>query len=167
MRVSTKIGDVFSVKIDGKQKKYFQLVAYDLTQLNSDVIRVFKTVYPLDSSLSLEEIVNGEVEFYVHCVTKWGVKLGFWEKEGKVLNVGETNHIIFRDTSDYGTKKGEEPIKISNKWYVWKIGDKDFTRVNKLVGENRKAEIGLVMNPESVVNRIKTGEYGGVYPGFE
>ena len=38
VRVVTKIGDVFSVKLDNEVKKYFQLIAFDLTQLNSDVI---------------------------------------------------------------------------------------------------------------------------------
>ena len=40
-RVYTKIGDVFCANL-GDYKKYFQLVAYDQTQLNSDVIRAFK-----------------------------------------------------------------------------------------------------------------------------
>ena len=78
-RVSTKIGDVFSVKIDENSKKYFQLVAFDLTQLNSDVIRAFKKVYPLNANSDLTEVVNGEVEFYAHCVTKIGLKMGYWE----------------------------------------------------------------------------------------
>lgn len=42
VRVYTKIGDIFSIQIDEKVKRYFQLIAYDLAQLNSDVIRVFK-----------------------------------------------------------------------------------------------------------------------------
>lgn len=42
VRVVTKVGDVFSVKLDNEMKKYFQLIAFDLTQLNSDVIRAFK-----------------------------------------------------------------------------------------------------------------------------
>ena len=48
-RISTKIGDVFSVKVDENNKKYFQLVAFDLTQLNSNAIRAFKkgTYIPL------------------------------------------------------------------------------------------------------------------------
>ena len=33
VRIYTKIGDVFSAKTDEKTKKYFQLIAYDLTQL--------------------------------------------------------------------------------------------------------------------------------------
>ncbi len=166
-RVITKIGDVFSAKIDENNKKYFQLIAFDLTQLNSDVIRAFKKVYPINANPDLSEIVNGEVEFYAHCVTKWGVKSGYWEKAGHIKEVGELNHILFRGTSDYGCKAGEEPVRISNKWYVWHINDEKFTCVGKLVGENRKAEIGVVMDAESIVHRLRTGKYDGSYPDFE
>lgn len=41
-RVVTKIGDIFSVPISDKEKRYMQLIAFDLTQLNSDVVRIFK-----------------------------------------------------------------------------------------------------------------------------
>lgn len=37
----TKAGDTFSVDIGNGYCKYFQLIAFDLTQLNSDVIRCF------------------------------------------------------------------------------------------------------------------------------
>jgi hypothetical protein len=166
-RTNTKIGDVFSVKIDDNRKKYFQLIAFDLTQLNSDVIRVFKTKYTMDETPNLSEIINGEVEFYAHCVTKWGIKLGYWEKVGNITEVGQLNHILFRDTNDYGCKVGEEPVKVSNNWHIWRINDVDFTHVGKLTGENRKAEIGVVMDAESIVNRIRTGGYDfKFYPGY-
>ena len=166
-RVITKIGDVFSVKIDGGSKKYFQLIAFDLAQLNSDVIRAFKKVYSTDDNPDLSEIINGEVEFYAHCVTKSGVKLNLWEKVGNTAEIGDTAHILFRCTNDYGSKLGEEPIKISEKWYVWHINDEKFTRVGKLTGENRKAEIGVVVNPYDIVERIKTGKYNFFFPDFE
>jgi hypothetical protein len=166
MRVSTKIGDVFSVKIDEHCKKYFQLIAYDLTQLNSDVIRAFKKIYPIDANPDLLEIINGEVVFYAHCVTKWGVKMNFWEKVGSIKEVGMLNHILFRGTTDYGRKVGEEPIRKSNNWYVWNINEK-FRDVGKLTGENRKAEIGVIMDAESIVHRMCTGVYDGFYPDFE
>lgn len=166
-RVVTKIGDIFSVKIDDKFEKYFQLIAFDLTQLNSDVIRVFKKKYAFDAIYDPLEIVSGEVEFYSHCVTKWGVKLGYWKKVGKSNDVGKLEHILFRDTSDYGHSVGDEPVRVSERWFIWHIGDDDVTRVGKLEGENRNAEIGVVMDPESIVNRMKTGEYGGFYPEFE
>ena len=166
-RANTKIGDVFSVKIDDGSKKYFQLIAFDLTQLNSDVIRAFKKMYSISENPVLSEIVNGEVEFYTHCVTKFGLKMNLWEKVGNTTKIGDTAHILFRGTNDYGLKVGEEPIKISENWHVWHINDEKFTRVGKLVGENRKAEIGVVVNPYDIVERMKTGKYDFFYPDFE
>ncbi len=165
-RANTKIGDIFSVKIDESNKKYFQLIAFDLTQLNSDVIRAFKKVYSINSNPDLLEIVNGEVEFYAHCVTKIGLKMNFWESVGNIANTGSTTNILFRGTNDSGSKPGEQ-IKISHKWYIWKINDNDFTSVGKLEGENRKAEIGSVIPPDSIVHRMQTGEYDFVYPDYE
>ncbi|WP_336040832.1 Imm26 family immunity protein [Acinetobacter dispersus] len=166
-RANTKIGDVFSVKLDEGSKKYFQLIAFDLTQLNSDVIRVFNKVYSQDENPNLFEIVSGEIDFYAHCVTKFGLKMNLWEKVGNISEVGDISKVLFRDTNDYGSKVGEEKIKISEKWYVWHINDHEFTRVGKLKGENRKAEIGIVVTPYDIVERIKTGKYDFVYPEFE
>ena len=165
-RTNTKIGDVFFVKIDDSSKKYFQLVAFDLTQLNSDVIRAFKKIYPLISNPDLSEVISGEVDFYAHCVTKLGLKMNLWERTGNTTEIGNTAQILFRNTEDYGSKVGEENIKVSNKWYLWKINEK-FRDVGKLEGENQKAEIGIVVNPYDIVDRIKTGKYSFVYPAFE
>ena len=163
-RVVTKIGDIFCVKLDNNSKQYFQYVANDLTQLNSDVIRVFKKKYSIDETPKLTDVVNDEVSFSAHCVTNLGVKLGVWEKIGKVPFDGKVD-TLFRDTNDHGHKLGEEPIKISNNWYVWKINE-DFRRVGKLEGDNQKAEIGMVINPLSIAHRIRTGKYDFVYPGY-
>ncbi len=160
-RTNTKIGDVFSVKIDDS-KKYLQYIISDLTQLNSDVIKAFRKSYPINANPDLSEIVKGEVEFYAHCVTKWGVKLGYWEKVGNIAEVGETDHILFRSSSDYGNPQ----IKVSENWRIWKINEEQ-KRVGKLEGENQKAEIGIVMDAESIIHRMKTGKYDGSYPDYE
>ena len=164
MRINTKVGDVFSAKIDDRSKKYFQYIANDHTQLNSDVIRAFKKVYPSDANPELTEIVKDEVEFYAHCVTKLGLKMSYWEKVGNASETGYTRNILFRDTNDYGSKVGEEPIKISNKWYIWRINDKNFTNVGKLEGESQKAFIGIVMNPLGIIELIKGNKYPVNYP---
>lgn len=163
---NTKIGDVFSVKLDDSSKKYFQLIAFDLTQLNSDVVRAFKTEYPINATPDLSEVVKEEVEFYAHCITKFGLKINLWEKVGNIGDVGELKHILFRGSIDSGSKIGEQ-IQVSQKWYVWRIGDANFTKVGKLEGDNRKAELGIVVNPYDIVDRIKTGAYNFFYPGFE
>ena len=166
-RANTKIGDIFEVKISDTHKKYFQYIISDLTQLNSDVIRAFKKSYPIESIPELAEIINDEVDFYAHCVTKWGITLGLWEKVGNSKNVGPTDQILFRGTSDYGIKEGDELVKISNNWHIWHINDEYFTDVGKLQGKNRNAEIGVVINPYDIVERIKTGKYKFFYPGFK
>lgn len=165
MRVVTKIGDIFSVKISKTEKKYFQLIAFDLTQLNSDVIRSFKEIYSIDEKPDLLKILAGEVQFYAHCVTNIGVKMGYWDKVGNVKDVGEIVSIIFRGSSDYGRYPGQRII--SEDWYVWKL-NKDTIKVGILKGEYQKAEIGLVFSPDTIVYRMRTGVYDmPYYPSYE
>lgn len=164
-RINIRIGDVFSVKLDDGTKKFFQYVANDLTQLNSDVIRGFKNEYDLNAEPDLLEIVRSEVDFYAHCITKFGIKMGLWERIGNTSEIGDLKAILFRGSSDSGARPGEQ-VQISDKWYVWHINDNDFTVVGKLEGENRRAEIGVVVNPYDIVDRLKTGKYNFFYPGF-
>ena len=100
-RIVTKIGYVFCVEIDGQYKCYFQYVANDLTQLNSSVIRVFKTHYPIDYVPDIEAIVNDEVYFYAHTILRVGIDAGAWYKVGKSKNVGEPDKIMFKLFSDH------------------------------------------------------------------
>lgn len=166
-RITTKIGDVFSAKIDNNVKKYFQLIAFDLTQLNSDVIRAFKIEYLVDANPDLSEIINNEIDFYAHCVTKLGVKMDLWEKVGTSTETGKINHILFRDTNDYGVKVDGKPLKISQNWHVWHINDERFTKVGKLDLEHRKSFIGLVINPLGIIELLKGNKYPINYPDFD
>jgi len=159
-RIMTKIGDVFLVKLENYQR-YFQYVANDMTMLNSSVIKVFTEHYPLGSSPDLTEVVKGKIDFHAHVVLRWGIDLGFWEKIGKEEVAGKID-VLFRKSLDYGEKLG-----ISERWQVWYINDSNFTFVGKLKGENRNAEIGSVIAPIDVYNRIKTGKYSYAYPDFE
>ena len=135
-RVVTKVGDVFCANIDGKYKRYLQYIVSDLTQLNSDVVRVFKD----------------EVEFYAHCVVSGGVKRGLWEKVGKCADVGDVENIIFKRKGDYTRPD------IQNDWSVWRI-NKDFLYVGILEGEFKHSYIGLVFTPEDVFYKMKNGVY--------
>ena len=167
MRVITKIGDVFSVKIDGEYKKYMQYISNDLTQLNSDVIRAFKKKYPIDENPTIESIIEDEIDFYAHCILKFGVKMLLWEKVGSNKNIGNLDNILFRGTKDYGHKVGDEPIRVSNSWHVWKINDEKFTTVKTLTEQIKKADIGLVYNPLGIIELMKNKKYPINYPDFE
>lgn len=116
---------------------------------------------------SLSEITNDSVNFYTHFTASLGCKLFLWEKVGYIFEIGDTSHILFRDTMNYGVRAGEQPIKVSNNWYIWHINDENFTNVGKLKGKNKKAEIGIVVSPYDIVDRIKGSKYKFVYPNFE
>lgn len=158
---NTKVGDIFAAKIDDKHKKYLQYIISDMSQLNSDVIRAFSKTYPLEANPSLEDIIKDKVDFYAHCSTKAGIKKSLWEKVGNISNVGQIDHILFRDSGDFGNPQ----VKISDDWWVWKINE-PFMYVGKLEGEYKNAEIGVVFQPERIINKLKTGSYLIAYPEF-
>ncbi|MHA6726514.1 hypothetical protein ACX3PU_00445 [Chryseobacterium sp. A301] len=166
-RVITKIGDIFSVELDNGNKKYFQYIANDLTQLNSDVIRAFKKEYPINEPSNYEEILSGEIDFHAHTMINVGVKQNLYVQEGKSIVYPSIDDVVFRDTNDAGHGPEKPQVFISENWFIWKINDKAFKTVGKLNGENRNAEIGIVIPPFAIVERIKTGKYNFVYPDFE
>lgn len=155
---STKIGDIFCVHIDEDTLKFFQYIISDFTQLNSDVIRGFKKAYSSNSKISLEEIVEGEVEFYTHTDTKAGIKMGLWGKVGNNPRVGDTTHIVFRSSRDLGNRKID--IQEMQNWYIWRI-NRPFQFIGNITPEIRRAEMGLVMSPYDIVEKLRTGKYGG------
>ena len=166
-RITTRIGDIFFVTLDNGNKKYFQYIANDLTQLNSDVIRSFKKEYSTNEQVDYKQMLSEDIDFHAHTMINIGVKQALFHKEGRFDVFPEIANIVFRGTLDYGKTINEETIKISNNWRIWRINDDDFTYIGKLTGENRKSEIGIVMPPFAIVERIKTGKFNFVYPDFE
>ena len=110
---NVKVGDIFLIKLNDKEKKYFQYIATDFLQLNSDVIRVFKTVYPINSFIDLSEVVKDKIEFNAHCIIKLGIKMKLWESIGNIP-YNEKSRTVFRDTNDYGSKPGEQTASPRN-----------------------------------------------------
>lgn len=163
-RFVKKIGDVFAAKLDDDSRKYIQYMGNDSTELGSDVIKAFKRVYPVESEPDLSEVVRGEVEFYAHCVLKWGIQQGLWEKVGHVSELGSLD-ILFRSTPDWMAPPGKMP-SVSRNWRVWRMNE-PWHEVDRLEDPYRQAEIGLVIAPQNIVARLRTGEYGFEYPGFE
>ena len=77
-RIVLKVGNVFCVEIERTCKYFFQYITDDKSQLNTNVIRVFKTRYPLDYVPNVDDIVNDEVMFYAHVILKFGINERIW-----------------------------------------------------------------------------------------
>lgn len=157
---ATKIGDIFEVKISDIEKRYMQYVVSDTTNLNSDVIRVFKKKYPLSEKPKIEDIVKDEVLFYAHCDSRHGIRLEYWSLYGNTENIGNTDDIYFRTTTDHGDV-------ISNNWYIWKVNQKH-QFIGKLTEMQKRIDLGSVFPVKSILFMIvNDGAILGVYPKCE
>lgn len=158
-RLILKKGDIFEVPLQNGSVRYFQYLMNDLTQLNSDVIRVFNLKEkPLKENIQ-KEILDSGIDFYVHCSIRIGYKMNLWHKIGHIKI--EPNHEIpiFRDTNDYGNQE----IKVSKIWHAWKPNE-NFVKIGELTDETRKYDIGLVINPNGVMELLKGNKYPPLYP---
>jgi hypothetical protein len=160
-----KIGDVFSVAIGAGQVRFFHYIGNDSSQLDSEIIRVYKKQYSSTNARDLASIVAGEIDWHAHCFLRLGLQMGYWFKVGKaIIAPGITP--LFRDTYDYGRAVWQEPILISHNWVVWHPGQ-ELQQVGRLVGENEHADIGLVMSPIDIIYRLQHGVYDmPFYPSF-
>ena len=142
-RVYVRLGDIFCVEADDF-KCYFQYITRDKSQLNSQVIRVFKQHYPLDYIPNMDEIVNGKIEFYAHTILQAGLHFNAWYKIGSHKQVGNINNIMFRWFSDGCFSH----IIKSYKWYIWKINEPSVF-VGEMTDEYRTFDLGLIFSYES------------------
>lgn len=160
VRSKIVIGDVFEVLLDASSRRVFQYIADDATQLHSNVVRIFRQVYRVDEVLDPHGVILGDVEFHAHVLLPIGVKLKSWTKCGNAP-VPRDLKVRFRDSSDYGNPN----VKVSKDWFVWEI-DGRHRDVGSSESELRNADIGVVVPPDSLVHRLRTGRYDFFYPDY-
>ena len=161
-RIVTKIGNIFCTKIDDKWKVYFQYICNDLTNLNSSVIRVFKTRYPIDHKVDLEEVVKDRVHFYAHTILRPGVAAVVWEKVGKSSNLGldGLNKIWFATAVDHIFNQVTfemRDVDPDKNWRLWQVNcePKQVTKLPKEVIPY--LESGAIYYYSMINDRIKFG----------
>jgi hypothetical protein len=162
-----KIGDIFEVVLNNNMKGYIQYIADDMTQLNSRVVRAFKKKYLTSEVPSINDITADEIEFYAHVTNiKLGEKEGVWKKIGKSNDIGDVQGALFRSNHDDGKITIHTPDKISKKWYIWRINGetKNVASNNKIIAQ---ADIGSIIWPEDISERMCTGKYSFFYPKYE
>ena len=160
MSQKPKIGDIFQVPIDALSFGYFQYITNDSTQLNSQVVRVFRGRYSQDESTDIARVSSEEAEFHAHVFLTVGIKQLLWRKIGH-KGVAAKPDVLFRDTNDFGNPK----VKVSRDWHVWKVNEPSRS-VGTLELRYQHAEIGVVVPPDSLVCRMRQGSYDFAYPDF-
>ena len=164
MRTNCRLGDIYRVPIENDSVRFFHFIAKDSTDLNSDVIRIFKRHYHSDDSPSINDILNDEVECHMHTFLRLGIKMGLWEKYSfHAIATEEIIDIAFRESCDFGNYPGQKIV--SKNWEIWHI-NKPRIKVGELPVAYQKADIGLVFSPHSVMKRLNGKELYVLYPTY-
>lgn len=159
-RVYTKKGDVYEIRIDETSKKYMQFIGSDWNQLNSDTFRVYKKIYPIDATPSLEEILSDTPDFFVHSFASGGIKDGIWSLAYRCKDVGDTRGIKFRTAHDFRS----EGVKLDfyKEWRLWIFSeelDNQTLLKGKMPKEWKSAYLGTIYQPIRVLHRIIYGKF--------
>lgn len=161
--VRVRQGDVFCVKLDEKNKGYFQFLFRDSSQLGGNVIRVFYKHYPNDYEPTIDEIISDEVAFFTHTFVQGGIYFDVFTKIGnvKVLNENKLPGVIFCYQSTPYEFDNNYPKEMWSKkmWYVYQANETLVLYETLPKNWRNKVELGWVMNFESVVSRMKFGFY--------
>ena len=120
-RVYTKKGDVYEIKIDNTSKRYMQFIGLDWNQLNSCTFRVYKRIYPIDATPTLEEILNDTPDFYVHSYASGGIKDGVWSLAYRCKDVGDISGIKFRTAHDF--RPNGVSLDFYKEWRLWTFSE--------------------------------------------
>lgn len=126
-RVQTRVGNVYCVEIDKCYKRYFQYICKDKSDLNGNVIRIFKKKYSLNENPSIEDIVSDEVTRYLETFIKVGVYFNTWNYVGKSNNLGLEDlskiWFAFRLNLNYSISDERKKFDEGNAWVkrMWKV----------------------------------------------
>ena len=170
-RTIIKIGDIFCVEIDSIHKCYFQYICNDMCVMDSPVIKVFRTHYPLEFNPTLEEISNDDVVFYAHTIIRNGINSNSWYKVGtcKSTNLNDSPKIVWGYTQNTLSLSAWETITVNpmENWDIWYTNE----FVNKIGVLPRylwdSIEIGSIKPYIDIVNRIKYGYYKYSSPAYD
>lgn len=163
-RIVTKIGYIFCVEFKDNTKGYFQYVANDMTQLNSSVIRAFKSHYPKSADINIDDIVNDDIDFYAHTILRLGLENNAWYKFGKSQEIGESDlkNAIFGCTyqHDLFSDRIIEVDPLTN-WAIWHINEP--RNIIGILPEYlyNVVQEGSVLPYKLIVDRMESGYFPG------
>ena len=141
-----RIGEIYSSPTSDS-RYCFQFVARDLTQLNSEVIAIWKNTSSKEL-LSHSEQRLPEPDMFLHTTVLAGVKMGTWERVGMASPIDFTMATFKSADHDYLRDKNPDD-KLCKKWQVWKINE-DRSIVKKNLYEDKRYMPGWVYPPKVV-----------------
>lgn len=156
-------GNIFKVKLNDESIRFFQFIGKDQSELNGDVIAIFKKHYT-NESITPEMVVDDSFDCFMHTSVLAGVKLGLWERVfSSPVRIIEKD-VLFRSSLDYGLYPGQHFI--SHRWVIWSMNDQRHY-VGTLPKDYYNVSLGGIYAPKHVISRLETGKEPALfYPDY-
>lgn len=147
-----KIGDVYESR-RSSIPYILQLVARDLTQLNSDVVAIWK----IGEDVDVENLKNIKPYIFVHTTVLAGERLGFWKRIGKIAPVDYDKVRFKQPDIDYLADEIEDEQKCG-RWHTWQING-EWKTISKNLFDDNSIFQGGVEPPFAVNYFIEHGRW--------
>lgn len=156
------LGNIFSFETAYGKKRYFQYICNDISCMNTQVIRVFKTVYSAKDNPPVEKIVADEIDFYAHTIVRVGIIDNVWHKveTSNDLGLDKLNKITFVLFFTADELTGLPSIQTDRPlWKIWKSNERIHwcSDINEM--SPKYLEIGSILPIHQIVNRLNDGFY--------
>ena len=132
------IGEIYHSKRSDKPYM-LQLVARDMTALNSDVVAIWKSA---DVDVNLVK-----PDLFLHTTVLAGERLGYWEKTGKVRPI-DYSAVRFKLNAEDELVVVPDDTK-SKLWHVWQVGY-EWRTIKKKLYEDEAIFPGSVYPPLAI-----------------
>lgn len=163
IRNRLKIGDIFFIKVDMYNKRYFQYVHTDLSQHKSKIIRAFKSLYPMEAYPSAATIVSDEVAFYAHTNVTEGLNLELWHKydNSTLVDLEALQKITFFEYNRCmaSSLRKHDGNSINYNWKLWSVNGNICNIPDISNYSNSNLEIGSIMPVVQIKFRLINGYY--------
>ena len=158
-----RVGNIFCIEIDESYKVYFQFIVRDYEILGSEVIRVFRKRWPMDSNPTTKEIISDDVGFYTHVFIHAGLYENVWYKIGTIREVGIESYtkILFGRASATKVISPYETLDVNplENWWIGHINE-PYNNVGVLPDQLRDfVEVASVMPYDEIIDRVKRGYF--------
>lgn len=160
-RVTINTGDIFRVDLDNGKSRFLQYVMLDPSEMNSEVVRIFKYESKQTEEAELKDVVKSGVDFYVHVVVKLGIQLGIWTKVGNLPIENGFEPPRFRDVTPITDfiVNGQVQYCETDAWVAWQAGQEfeDRKTIGKLNERTEKYYLGGIISPYNILKWMKEG----------
>lgn len=158
-KFSISSGDIFEVKLENSDKRFFQFLYKDDNYMSGHVIRAFVYTLAGNVELNINDLSSCQVDFITHTRVFEGLKDELWAKIGNLPLEQDFEPPIFRQTNDVYSM-----VKKSHNWFIWQYNPENRKYIGNLTEKYEKLPFSSILPPIAIIEWLNTGWHGFMRP---